>query len=166
MAISRGESKNRLLGRVRPVFRTYFAHFYTMRLGTSCFYPLRKLIFDLTEHKKDQAELDSALKLFNEHVINYEKSKSRLNTFDVSGFVIDGGLAMTGTNVPLASWIVDKSEKFLTHLGIKSGTIQKLVDELNAMKTDTGLPNAILVARMRNQLKENWFRSKLRDIGF
>lgn len=125
----------------------------------------RKLIFGLTEHKRDQTELDSALKLFNEHVINYEKSKSRLNTMDVSGFLIDGGLALTGTNIPLASWIIDKSEKFLTQLGVTSGTVQKLVDELNAMKTGTALPNAVLVARMRNQLKENWFKHKMRQMG-
>jgi hypothetical protein len=53
----------------------------------------------------------------------------------------------------------------LERIGVRPETIQKLLDEFGAMKTGA-LPDAVLVARMRNQLKESWFKRKLTDIGF
>jgi hypothetical protein len=122
----------------------------------------RTLIFNLTEHKKDEVELEKSLKIFNEHVKNYESSSKRRNNIDLEGFLIDGSLAINNVNIPLATWVIDRTTKMLSDVGIKSGTIQALIDNIEAVRTGVVLPEAVLVARMRNQLKESWFKGKLR----
>lgn len=124
----------------------------------------RNLIFGLTKHKKNDGELASALELFNQHVKNYESASKRRETVNISGFLIDGSLDLMNPGIPLASWIINGTKALLTQIGVNSKVIQSLIDNLESINTGTDLPDAILVSRMRNQLKESWFQSKLRKL--
>lgn len=120
----------------------------------------REFIFDLTKHKKNEEELQEALKLHNQYVEQFDRSNKRTKSIGLHGLIISGANVATGGHLPAAAWLVERLNQILLKVGVKNGTIQKFMDELASNRTGGNLPSAVLVARMQQQLKDAHFNSR------
>lgn len=118
----------------------------------------REFIYDLVYHKKSPEELEAAIKEFNFHVEEYEKTKKAVTDLDITGFVVD--LATNRLNMVLSSWVVERLINLFEKYSGKTSTLQKLIDNIESIKTFASPPSSILLSRMRNNLSDTWRKYK------
>lgn len=117
------------------------------------------LIYGLTKHIKDENELLSSIEQFNKEIRHYVNDSKSLGAADVRGFIIDGATAVSQTSIPFAGWFVERVTSLLNAAGRRNSAIRKVQDYLSGFVSDTK-PDAVLVARMRDQLIKSYTKGK------
>ncbi|OQP58838.1 hypothetical protein A3860_39200 [Niastella vici] len=119
----------------------------------------RKMIYDLTKHIKNENELPELVQRFNNEVKAYAYYKDAKEAFDIRGFLIDSSTAVAQTSIPLAAYFIGRLVAVLNRIGARNKSIRQMLDYLDSIAAST-VPDAVLVARMRRQLTENWSKSR------
>lgn len=117
------------------------------------------LIHGLTKHKKNEAELAEGIRRFNEEVKHYASTRDNLSEFDLRGFLVDGVTAGGGMSMPFSGWFIERLLHLLGKAGKRNTTVRKMEDYLAAYNSVT-IPDAVLVARMREQLVKSYGQHK------
>ena len=121
----------------------------------------RKILVLLNEHKhiKDENELSVSIENFNKEIRHFVKDQKGVAAADVRGFVVDSATAASGTSIPVAGWFIERMMKMLNLVGSRNSSARKIKDYLEAYISDSK-PDAVLVARMRNQLVHAYTKDK------
>lgn len=119
----------------------------------------RGLIFGLTQHERSTEELNDSIIMFNSYVRNFENSKKRQGILDIKGLLLEIATGALAPNITIASWIVERIRNIIILNKSASKFLNPILDEIDGGVHGT-LPDAILVARLRNGLKDGWYESK------
>lgn len=118
-----------------------------------------QLIYGLTKHKKNEDELAEGIRRFNEEVRHYAGKQGNMSEFDLRGFLVDGATAAGGVSLPFSGWFIERVLHLIGKAGKRNATVRKIEDYLSAYNTVT-IPDAVLVARMRDQLIKSYGQNK------
>jgi len=113
----------------------------------------RKVMFDVVRNQGSPKDLEDAIKTFNHYINSYEQSSNNLQAWDLKGFLLEFA------NIPLLGWIVGRLRLVSEKAAKRNKSFSNYLDEIDAFATGT-IPSAVLVSRMRNDLKETWKKSK------
>jgi len=120
---------------------------------------LRKALYWLTRHTKNNEELLSSVESFNDEVRHLVKKQEAISKLDITGFLLDGGTSLVGNSLPFVGWFAGLAVKGLRSYGAKKKTVSIVSDYLAAQSAGT-IPDAVLIARMREDLMRSYKKSK------
>jgi len=110
------------------------------------------MIQHLHQHYRPE-EMNTIIDEFNKSVKAFERKKNRTASWDVKGVIVEGATHLSNATIPFAGVLMNILGRSLENFGEKSTRVGEFLDKAQASLYKT-TPEAILVSRMRDQIKD------------
>lgn len=112
----------------------------------------QNMIQRISQHQLPE-EQNEIIEAFNKTVKSFERNKNRTNFWDIKGVLVDIGTTAASMTIPLAGLMMNIIGEALEYVGGSSKPVGDFLDKTQA-KIYGSAPDAILVSRMKDQVKE------------